>query len=168
MMSGFTWYTTFIVHRDFNIEIALIRSPSNSAHLCGHNVTRTPQVLYYSVQSMFVSRIDRDIAMRIDEKSILTHILEQILVVHTKPFLPGAPVYVCIIQEQHNFFYDALSFSNVIQHERRDTRTLIIVPYAKQPMAELKHLTGAIQTTYTTAFRFSDWFGGEHLFKKSG
>src|SRR5437899_781649 len=56
--------------------------------------------------------------MRIDEKSILTHILEQVLIVHTKSFLPGASVYVCIVQEQHNFFFfhNDLSFSESNSH----------------------------------------------------
>src|SRR5437588_2651045 len=56
--------------------------------------------------------------MRIDEKSILTHILEKVLIVHTQSFLPGASVYVCIVQEEHNFFFfhNDLSFSKCNSH----------------------------------------------------
>src|SRR5947199_9784041 len=51
--------------------------------------------------------------MRIDEKSLLAHILEQVVIVLTIPFLPGRSVDVRVVQEEDNFFFfhNALSCS---------------------------------------------------------
>ncbi len=54
---------------------------------------------------MFVPRIDWDIAMRIDEKSLLTHILEPVVIVQTISFLPGSSVDIRIVQEEDDFFF---------------------------------------------------------------
>src|SRR6266567_5292787 len=62
---------------------------------------------------MFVPWIDGDVAMRIDEKSLLTHIVEQVVIVQTISFLPGSSVDVRKVQEEDDFFlfHNAFSFS---------------------------------------------------------
>src|SRR5258708_19813683 len=54
---------------------------------------------------MFIPRIDWNVAMRIDEKSILTNIVEQVAIIQPISFLPGSSVYVRIVQKEHNFFF---------------------------------------------------------------
>src|SRR6266852_2580732 len=54
---------------------------------------------------MFVPWIDWDVAMRIDEKSLLAHIAEQVAIVQTITFLPGSSVDVCVVQEEDDFFF---------------------------------------------------------------
>ena len=43
--------------------------------------------------------------MRIDEKSLLTNILEQVVIVEAISFLPGSSVDIGIVQEEDDFFF---------------------------------------------------------------
>src|SRR6266702_1736926 len=54
---------------------------------------------------MFIPWIDGNVAMRVDEKSLLTHILEQVAIVQTISFLLGSPVNVGVVQEEDDFFF---------------------------------------------------------------
>src|SRR5437667_6161609 len=54
---------------------------------------------------MLIPWIYWNVAMSIDEKSILAHILEQVVIVHAIPFLPGCPVDVRVVEEEDDFFF---------------------------------------------------------------
>src|SRR5947209_14746796 len=54
---------------------------------------------------MFVPWIYWYVAMRIDEKSLLAYILEQVAIVQAISFLPGGSVDIRVVQEEDDFFF---------------------------------------------------------------
>src|SRR5438477_12176106 len=54
---------------------------------------------------MLVPGIDRDVAMCVEKKSPLVHIVEQVVIVQTVSFLPGRSVYIRVVQEEDDFFF---------------------------------------------------------------
>src|SRR5436305_9066480 len=86
---------------------------------------------------MFVPWIYGDIAMSIDEKAMLTDILEQVAIVQAISFLPGSSVDVCIVQEEDNFFFfhNKFSYFELMNFHYHIIRSCVIhcaaLPYQK-------------------------------------
>src|SRR5439155_23086845 len=88
-----------------------------------------------SVQSMLVPGIDRDVAMLMDEKSLLAYILEQVVIVQTISFLPGRSVYIRVVQEEDNFFF----FHNDLSCSEYDSHCLFRSVVLEAPPIPVLH-----------------------------